>query len=471
MELATHIGVQLLHGCCVEADRSDVVALKLEGLRRALKETSGAYLTAVIVEIRAGRCALRELADLSQVHQDRVPLILDPLNTVLPCLSRTLRDIMAHYDDRARSTDNRWRHMYHKMTAEADGLPLPSRFMAYNQYLSSIRSLLVRSPNFDLNQLEKLRHQIMRLREARRIPPPPIQVGPLVRRDALPPPYLDVDSSVHWAEDIFSLPLPSRTALRHQSPSKSLGPHYAWGHLDIPTNSKILFRRSFDDDQISLTVYRSGRDKSPYLLLRIFDSGSLWFSVRGAHELCIEREDSCLQLKRWSHTEGRSKIWAVLSFLTWEELVLMHSTFVSLKARNGLTVRLKPDECSLRGESKLFQACIVDDGFRHSLIVYRDRSTGAVRLHAAVWDGELRHCPVWTAFVTHQSASPTWLNRISRHRVRLADVQLYVFCHQYRQQNQRRGSIGAFEIRFLADEAAGRFEEVFYGSALASEGT
>lgn len=41
---------------------------------------------------------------------------------------------------------------------------------------------------------------------------------------------------------------------------------------------------------------------------------------------------------------------------------------------------------------------IADDGFRHSLIVYEDRTTGGLRLHAAVWDGELRQCPVWTAF-------------------------------------------------------------------------
>lgn len=42
--------------------------------------------------------------------------------------------------------------------------------------------------------------------------------------------------------------------------------------------------------------------------------------------------------------------------------------------------------------------CIDDDGFKHSLIVYQDRSTRGLRLHTAVWDGELRGCPVWTAF-------------------------------------------------------------------------
>ncbi|KJZ73496.1 hypothetical protein HIM_07052 [Hirsutella minnesotensis 3608] len=449
MDQRGQVGVRLLRGCCIEAERSDIVSYRLDGLRHALHETSNPHLTAIIEEVRAGANILRELADLSQIHQDRVPLILDPLNVALPCLSRSLRDITTYLEDRTRSKVERWRNMYHTMTREGGGLALPGRFMAYNHFLSSVRDLLTRSPNFDLNLLDRLRHQIMALREARGIPPPSIQAGPIV---CFNPANLEVSPATHWAEHIFSLPLPSRTALGRQYPSKSLGPHRPWGHLDVPHYSKILFRRSFNDDQISLMVYRNGIDAAPYLLLRIFDQGVPWFSVRGAHELCVERDGSCLHLKRWSSAAKCAKTWAVLCFMTWEELVLMHSTFISLKARNKLTVSVDPDECSLRGETKLFQACIMDDGFKHSLIVYRDRSTDGLRLHAAVWEGELRRCPVWTAFVTHQSASRTWLKRISRHRVRLADVQPYVFCHQYRQSNQRRGPVGAFEIRFVSDE-------------------
>ncbi|KAM4055017.1 hypothetical protein HRG_005830 [Hirsutella rhossiliensis] len=445
--------MHLLRGCCLEAERSDFVSCLLEGLCLALNDTSDPHLKTVIEEVRAGSRILRELADLSQIHQDRVPLILEPLNIVLPCLSRSLRDIAAYYGDRTRPRASRWRNMYHKMTNEAGGLPLPGRFIVYNQHLSLVRALLIRSPNFDLNMMEKLRLQIMQLREARSIPPPSIQAGPLVRYNTLP--LYDVDpmtQTSHWAEHIFSLPLPSRTALERRCLSKSLGPHRPWGHLDIPIHCKTLFRRSFNDDGISLTVYLSGRDNSPYLSLRILENGNPWFSVRGAHELCVKRRESSLQFKRWSRTEGHSKVWAVLCFMTWEDLVLMHSTFISLKARNRLTISLSPEEYELWGEEALFQACIDDDGFNHCLMVFRDRPTGGLRLHAAVWDGELHGCPVWTAFVTHQSASPTWLKRISRHRVCLADVQLYVFCHQYRQQNQRRGPAGAFEIRFFSDE-------------------
>ncbi|KYK56882.1 hypothetical protein DCS_03888 [Drechmeria coniospora] len=214
MDLTEPIELQLLRSCCVEAERSDLVWFQLEGLHIALSDISSPYLTALIEEIRVSSRALRELADLSQVHHDRVPLILNPLNSILPCLSRSLKDITAHYENRTMSKSNRWRTMYHAMTSEAGGLSLPGRFMAYNRYLNCLRELLVRSPNFDLNMMEKLHRQIMQLREARGIPPSPVQVGPIVRRDTIR--SADTDPSIHWAEHIFSHPLPSRTALGRQ---------------------------------------------------------------------------------------------------------------------------------------------------------------------------------------------------------------------------------------------------------------
>lgn len=43
---------------------------------------------------------------------------------------------------------------------------------------------------------------------------------------------------------------------------------------------------------------------------------------------------------------------------------------------------------------------IIDDDFEHSLAVYRDELTGGHRLHASVWEGALKGCPIWTAFRT-----------------------------------------------------------------------
>lgn len=117
-----------------------------------------------------------------------------------------------------------------------------------------------------------------------------------------------------------------------------------------------------------------------------------------------------------------------------------------------------------------------------------------MRLHAAVWDGELRACPVWTAFgtfgyphspiaiihhppppltrpgpcpqnqalltriqVTHQSASSRWLTRKSKHCVWINEIKLYVFCDKYKEANMRRNKVGAFEIHFVSDEGTLRY--------------
>lgn len=145
-DAAAMVDAHLLKGCCLEAERSDSVWLRLEGLFQALPEANRRQLRSLIDEIRTTSLILRELADLSQVHQDRVPLVLDPLNTVLPCLSRSLRDIITHYENRKLTKVNRWRTMFHEMTNEAGGLQLqlPQRFVVYNHYLTAIRNLLFR---------------------------------------------------------------------------------------------------------------------------------------------------------------------------------------------------------------------------------------------------------------------------------------------------------------------------------------
>ncbi|KAM0287811.1 hypothetical protein ACHAQH_000343 [Verticillium albo-atrum] len=359
MERVGQIDVHLLEGCCLEAERADIVAIRLEGLRLALPDSFHPHMTAVIEETRGCARVLRDLADRAHVNISRVPMTLNYLNIVLPCLSRTLRDMTTYYEDKTAHKEIRWRRMYNKMKDEVDGLPLPHRFIVYNQFLTMLRRLLTRSKNFDFDVLDSLRNRILKFRESRGILPPANQVGPIIRREvmAMAMPVAQ-DPLSHWAEQIFSLPLSSRTALK-------------------------------------------------------------------------------------------------------QKMILFHCTFLSLKARNARTVQINPLEYKLASERRLFQAQILDDGFKHVLIVYEDIETKSIRLHAAVHDGELRRCPVWTAFVTHQSASPTWLHRKSAHRLWLRDIHPYVFCSGYRSQNQRPGPAGAFELDFVEATAAAHFRDLF----------
>ena len=62
-----------------------------------------------------------------------------------------------------------------------------------------------------------------------------------------------------------------------------------------------------------------------------------------------------------------------------------------------------------------------------------------------------RHTDTPFFLVTHQCVSPTWIKSVSSHKVRIVDLQPYVFCQRYREHNQRRGAARAFQIEFTSD--------------------
>lgn len=144
IEVSDSIDAHLFGGCCLEAQRSDIVARHLAGLRGSLAGSADRHLCEVMDEVRAGGRFLRELADLSQVHQDRVPPILNHLNIVLPCLSKSLRDMSAYCENGSLSKGDRWRIMVHDMMDESGGSTLAQRFTMYNYFLTSLRDILIR---------------------------------------------------------------------------------------------------------------------------------------------------------------------------------------------------------------------------------------------------------------------------------------------------------------------------------------
>lgn len=135
---------RVLDGCCFEAERADRVNCCLQGLRNALPDHLHPHLTAIIDQLQSTSHLLRDLADKSQVHLSQVPVVIDYLNVILPCLCRTLRDIMTYYDDKYRSRESRWKIMYHNMSNELPGTTLPARFVMYNQFLGLLNFMLTR---------------------------------------------------------------------------------------------------------------------------------------------------------------------------------------------------------------------------------------------------------------------------------------------------------------------------------------
>lgn len=135
---------QLLGSCCNEAMGADLTSGLLDNLRNFLEEPLHPHMIVLSDGLRACARLLRDLVGNSNRNYARVPVTLDYLEVLLPSLRCTLAQIKAYYDDASLTMGLRWRTMYHKMTEEADGLPLPQRVGLYNQFLHLLGYMLTR---------------------------------------------------------------------------------------------------------------------------------------------------------------------------------------------------------------------------------------------------------------------------------------------------------------------------------------
>ncbi|KAI0394774.1 hypothetical protein F5Y17DRAFT_457686 [Xylariaceae sp. FL0594] len=446
-------GPRLIAGCCYEAERASQVSICLAGLRNALSEHFHPHLSALIDSLQRTSILLRDIADRSQIHMFQLPVLIDYLNVILPCLCRSLRDIMRYYEDRTRDKEHRWRAMYHEMSNELRGTSLPARFILYNQFLELLVSMLMRDPNFDVNAMETLRDRILRLREARGIDPPsPIRTG-MARRDSVLG-FWQQQAHFHWAEAIFARPPPCRREFKKRGLSRASGNLEMVRHLE-PIRGDY---KTFDNEKICILVFLRHFDQQPYVLIRLRHDGTVdhWVDIKSIRKLRISRESPSVLTLRLLIPSGE---WAMLSFPTWEELVLFHCTFASLKA-TYMGPDCDPDELTLQREKRIFHSRIIhdktDETDDYFLVVVQDKDTQGYRLH--VTDSIRR--PIWTAFIPPVFYE-AWVILRGR-RIGLRHIQVYSFSEKFQPNKYYKRRSGAFEIVFPNRTKAAEFRWLFF---------
>ncbi|KAN0117205.1 hypothetical protein V8E51_003182 [Hyaloscypha variabilis] len=451
-----------LSGCWREAERADKTAEGLIRLRTILDLEFYDQISAVLREVETTSRLLRDLYDLFPIYRSRVPIIVYYLNVILPSLQRTLKEMKLYLEHENLPARTQWSLMSDRLNQQG-GMTLAARFVMYVELLVQLVRLLSRSPLYDPTSLELLRLRHLRLRTLQHISAPP---GPGQPHVAATRPSEAALERRHWAEKIFDEQPHSTTGLRHRRETQCFGPLMVESRLGIASGSKALFKLPFEKNRVSVTCFLTpdGPDMTRLLCRWIDRYNNPMYSCFGVQELCIRRKGSSLQFRRWSPARDHPALWLVLFFKTWEKMVLFHAAFGALKARCPMTINRTTDDLVLAGETKRFQGKILDDGYEHSLTVLQDRKCGGLRLYAAVRSGDLKKCPVWTAFVTHQSESPRWMERRSKHRIWLRDIHPYVFCDNYKKRHQFKRD-GEFEIYFVNEEAATAFEEVFRGES------
>ena len=150
--------------------------------------------------------------------------------------------------------------------------------------------------------------------------------------------------------------------------------------LDLPLENgflvRLYVRQSDQRARIYCRTQRDGRPRSqccmPLNLLRIV------------------RSSSTLQLYQ-SGTSSRESIpWANLRFPSYERMIIFFCTFLALKSEDTVSQIREVRDHELRGEEEVFGGRVYDDSYEHALRLWKDRSSGGIRLQASVLRGELK---------------------------------------------------------------------------------
>lgn len=178
--------------------------------------------------------------------------------------------------------------------------------------------------------------------------------------------------------------------------------------------------------------------------------------------LKVIRNISSLQLCR-ARRDGTYDMWARLNFDTYERkstrfhyhgkladqtvagMALFYNTFVAMKHQDRREIPHENllDHLELRcdgGEYEIFGGAIKHGELRHALRLFKDRSSGVVRLEASALRGPMRDVPLWTAFVTRYVGDPAWAFYEAGGLVSLAAVRPrpYVFLSGYEPPHRGR---------------------------------
>ncbi|KAB8232785.1 uncharacterized protein BDW43DRAFT_311858 [Aspergillus alliaceus] len=266
--------------------------------------------------------------------------------------------------------------------------------------------------------------------------------------------------SDHWAKRVFrEVRATTRIPYVGES-SKCLGDLTPgvkrWLH---EAGFEELFQLAFNgDSDLRVHLYVREDDHRARIMCKTLRSTrSSDYQCLPLNMLEIVRVGSCLQLCRRRRGGLELVLWANLKFSTIEHMVLFFCTFLALRSQDcGRPVDHIRDY-ELDDEEELFGGPIVDDNFLHALRIYRDRTSGAIRLQASVHKGEMKRAPVWTAFITNHIGTRGWIRQADPKVVLLRELQRTVFTFEH--YDPPRTSRGEHILRFSNRSDAQGFVE------------
>lgn len=138
-------GMEVIVGVWQEAARCDKVAGLLTVLRDDLPEEYFEAITAVLREVESTSRLLRDFHDLYPIYKSRssAAYLAYYLQVLLPCLCKTLRDMVVYLDNPELNNRQRWSLLLSRLDEQA-GYTLAERFILYLDFLVQLIRLLSR---------------------------------------------------------------------------------------------------------------------------------------------------------------------------------------------------------------------------------------------------------------------------------------------------------------------------------------
>lgn len=120
-----------LFGCWQEARRCDKIAMELSRIRSTTELEFWDRVTVLLREVESTSRLLRDLHDLFPIYKDRVPIVIYYLTVILPCLQKTLRDMLIYIDHDAIPAPMQWQLLNERLNGQG-GMGLAPRFSMYH---------------------------------------------------------------------------------------------------------------------------------------------------------------------------------------------------------------------------------------------------------------------------------------------------------------------------------------------------
>ena len=117
-------------GVWQEARRCDRAATELFRIRATIDLELWDSVSILLREVETTSRLLRDLHDLFHIYKSRVPIIIYYLTIILPCLQKTLRDMMIYINHDALQAPVQWGLLNERLNDQG-GMGLAPRFVMY----------------------------------------------------------------------------------------------------------------------------------------------------------------------------------------------------------------------------------------------------------------------------------------------------------------------------------------------------